>query len=82
MGASSDNGIRYMNSAGLRDLIQRGWGIHSSSHEIITEEMLARELRQGLGGNRKSNPDTSIYLYCSLGNNTNMADRVLTEAHR
>jgi hypothetical protein len=33
-----------MNSAELRDLIQRGWGIHSWSHEIITEEMLAREL--------------------------------------
>ena len=78
IGNSSFNGYRHMNGAELRDLLARGWGVgnHSWSHEIITPEMVDKEighakevLEEALG--------ESIILYCSPGDNTNMADHVL-----
>ena len=82
-GNSSYNGYRHMNAAELRDLLARGWGVgnHSWTHEIITPEMVDQEighakqvLEEALG--------EPIILYCSPGNNTNMADHVLEACRR
>ena len=83
IGASSFNGYRHMNADELRDLLARGWGVgnHSWSHEIITPETVEREighakeiLGEALG--------EAIILYCSPGDNTNMADHVLEACRR
>ena len=83
IGNSSFNGYRHMNAGELRDLLARGWGVgnHSWSHEIITPEMVDREighakqvLEEAIG--------EAIILYCSPGNNTNMADHVLDACRR
>ncbi|MCY3771835.1 MAG: polysaccharide deacetylase family protein [Gemmatimonadetes bacterium] len=78
IGNSSFNGYRHMNGEELRDLLARGWGVgnHSWSHEIITPDTVDREichakevLEEALG--------EAVILYCSPGDNTNMADHVL-----
>ena len=83
IGSSSFNGYRHMNADELRDLLARGWGVgnHSWSHEVITPEMVDIEighakqvLEEALG--------ESIILYCSPGDNTNMADHVLEACRR
>ena len=83
IGNSSFNGYRHMNGDELRDLLARGWGVgnHSWSHEIITPEMVDQEighakqvLEEALG--------EPIILYCSPGDNTNMADHVLEACRR
>ena len=83
IGNSSFNGYRHMNADKLRDLLDRGWGVgnHSWSHEVITPEMVDKEighakqvLEEALG--------ESIILYCSPGDNTNMADHVLEACRR
>ncbi|MDE2729705.1 MAG: polysaccharide deacetylase family protein, partial [Gemmatimonadota bacterium] len=83
IGSSSFNGYRHMNADELHDLLARGWGVgnHSWSHEIITPETVDREigeakqvLEEALG--------ESIILYCSPGDNTNMADHVLEACRR
>ena len=83
IGNSSFNGYRHMNADELRDLLARGWGVgnHSWSHEIITPETVDREigharevLEEALG--------EPIILYCSPGDNTNMADHVLEACRR
>ena len=83
IGQSSFNGYRHMNADELRDLLDRGWGVgnHSWSHEVITPEMVDKEighakqvLEEALG--------ESIILYCSPGDNTNMADHVLEACRR
>ena len=82
-GNSSYNGFRHMNGEELRDLLARGWGVgnHSWSHEVITPEMVDEEigrakqvLEEALG--------EPVLLYCSPGNNTNMADHVLQACRR
>ena len=82
-GNSSYNGFRHMNGEELRDLLARGWGVgnHSWSHEVITPQMVDEEigrarqvLEEALG--------EPIILYCSPGNNTNMADHVLEACRR
>ena len=82
-GNSSYNGFRHMNGEELRDLLARGWGVgnHSWSHEVITPEMVDEEigrakqvLEEALG--------EPVILYCSPGNNTNMADHVLEACRR
>ena len=83
IGNSSFNGYRHMNGNELRDLLARGWGVgnHSWSHEIITPETADREighaklvLEEAIG--------EPILLYCSPGDNTNMADHVLEACRR
>ena len=83
IGNSSFNGFRHMNADELRDLLTRGWGVgnHSWSHEIITPETVEKEigrakevLEEALG--------EPIILYCSPGDNTNMADHVLEACRR
>lgn len=83
IGNSSFNGYRHMNADELRDLLARGWGVgnHSWSHEIITPETVEREighakqvLEEALG--------EPIILYCSPGDNTNMAYHVLEACRR
>ena len=83
IGNSSFNGYRHMNRTELRDLLARGWGVgnHSWSHEVITPEMVDREI-----GHAKSVLEEAlgeaIILYCSPGDNTNMADHVLEACRR
>ena len=83
IGNSSFNGYRHMNGTELRDLLARGWGVgnHSWSHEVITPEMVDREI-----GHAKSVLEEAlgeaIILYCSPGDNTNMADHVLEACRR
>ena len=83
IGNSSFNGYRHMNGTELRDLLSRGWGVgnHSWSHEVITPEMVGREI-----GHAKSVLEEAlgeaIILYCSPGDNTNMAGHVLEACRR
>ena len=83
IGNSSFNGYRHMNADGLRDLLARGWGVgnHSWSHEIITPETVDKEI-----GHAKQVLEEAlnepIILYCSPGDNTNMADHVLDACRR
>ena len=83
IGNSSFNGYRHMNAGELRDLLARGWGVgnHSWSHEIITPETADREIGHAKQVLEAALGDTVI-LYCSPGDNTNMADHVLDACHR
>lgn len=83
IGNSSFNGYRHMNGDELRDLLARGWGVgnHSWSHEVITPETVDKEigharqvLEEALG--------EAVILYCSPGDNTNMAGHVLEACRR
>ena len=78
IGQSSFNGMRHMNGDELQDLLQRGWGVgnHSWSHEIITAAMLDRELRQARAVIETA-INAPVHIYCSPGDNTNMADHIL-----
>ena len=79
LGSSSYNGYRHMNGDELKDLLARGWGVgnHSWSHQVIQPDMVDRELRQAKEV-LESAIDAPVDLYCSPGNNTNMADHVLS----
>ena len=83
IGASSFNGYRHMNADELRDLLARGWGVgnHSWSHEIITPETVEREIGQAKQVLEDALGE-AIILYCSPGDNTNMADHVLKACRR
>ena len=83
IGSSSFNGYRHMNADELRDLLARGWGVgnHSWSHEVITPEMVYREIGQARQVLEEA-LDESVILYCSPGDNTNMADHVLEACRR
>ena len=78
IGNSSFNGYRHMNGAELRDLLGRGWGVgnHSWSHEIITPETVEREIGEAKQVLEEAVGE-AVVLYCSPGDNTNMADHVL-----
>ena len=78
LGQSSYNGFRHMNGAELRDLLGRGWGVgnHSWSHEVITPQMIDRELRQAREVIEEA-IQAPVLLYCAPGDNTNMSDHVL-----
>ncbi len=78
IGNSSYNGFRHMSGEEMRDLIARGWGVgnHSWSHQNIAPDMVDRELRQAREVLEEA-IDGPVDLYCSPGNNTNMADHVL-----
>lgn len=83
IGNSSFNGYRHMNADELRDLLARGWGVgnHSWSHEVITPETVDKEI-----GHAKQVLEEvlgePIILYCSPGDNTNMAGHVLEVCRR
>jgi peptidoglycan/xylan/chitin deacetylase (PgdA/CDA1 family) len=79
LGQSSYNGFHHMGVGELRDLVARGWGVgnHSWSHEIIEPAMVDRELRQAKEVLEEAT-GTPVLLYCSPGDNINMADHVLT----
>jgi len=83
IGNSSFNGYRHMDGAELRDLLARGWGVgnHSWSHEIITPETVNREIGEAKEVLEKALSEM-IVLYCSPGDNTNMADHVLKACRR
>ena len=78
IGKSSFNGYRHMNGDELRDLLALGWGVgnHSWSHEVITPETVEREIGQAKRVLEEALGEP-IILYCSPGDNTNMADHVL-----
>ena len=78
IGASSYNGYRHMNGEELQDILHRGWGVgnHSWTHTIITHETLDLELRQAKDKLEQA-IEASVILFCSPGDNTNMADHVL-----
>ncbi|MFC1526949.1 polysaccharide deacetylase family protein [Candidatus Latescibacterota bacterium] len=81
LGSSSFNGMRHMNGGELQDLLGCGWGVgnHSWSHEVITPETVDRELRRGREVLEEA-IQAPVDLYCSPGDNTNMADHVLAAA--
>ena len=83
IGNSSFNGYRHMNGAELRDLLARGWGVgnHSWSHEVITPEMVDREIGEAKAVLEEALGEPIIF-YCSPGDNTNMADHVLAACRR
>jgi hypothetical protein len=83
IGNSSFNGFRHMNGEELRELLAMGWGVgnHSWSHEIITPERVDRELRQAKSTLEEA-INAPVLLYCSPGDNTNMADHVLEACRR
>lgn len=83
IGNSSFNGYRHMNGAELRDLLARGWGVgnHSWSHEVITPEMVDREIGQAKEVLEEALGEPIIF-YCSPGDNTNMSDHVLEACRR
>ena len=83
IGNSSFNGYRHMNGTELRDLLARGWGVgnHSWSHEVIAPEMVDREIGQAKSVLEEALGEP-IILYCSPGDNTNMADHVLEACRR
>ena len=78
IGSSSYNGFRHMSGEELADLIARGWGVgnHSWSHGNITPETVDQELRQAKEVLEDA-IDGPVDLYCSPGNNRNMADFIL-----
>jgi hypothetical protein len=83
LGQSSYNGFHHMSGAQMREMLDRGWGVgcHSWSHEIITPETVEREV-----GEAKTRLEEAIgapvRLFCSPGDNTNMADHVLAACRR
>jgi hypothetical protein len=83
LGNSSYNGFHHMGPEELRDLAARGWGVgnHSWSHEVIRPETVDREI-----GEAKEVLEEAIGrpvpLYCSPGDNTNMAPHVLDACRR
>jgi len=83
LGQSSYNGFHHMGPAELRDLIARGWGVgnHSWSHEVIKPDMVERELGEAKAVLEEA-IGAPVPLYCSPGNNTNMADHVLAAARK
>lgn len=83
IGNSSFNGYRHMNGTELRDMLARGWGVgnHSWSHEVITPDMVDREIGQAKAVLEEALGE-SIIFYCSPGDNTNMADHVLEACRR
>ena len=83
IGNSSFNGYRHMNGTELRDLLGRGWGVgnHSWSHEVITPNMVDREIGQAKEVLEEALGEPIIF-YCSPGDNTNMADHVLEACRR
>ncbi len=83
LGASSYNGFRHMSGEEMRDMIARGWGVgnHSWSHEVIKPDMVDREI----GEARKVLEEaigSPVTLFCSPGNNVNMADHVLAACRK
>ena len=83
IGQSSYNGFHHVDGAELKDLIARGWGVgnHSWSHEIITPETVELEVGQAKEVLEQA-IDAPILLFCSPGDNTNMADHVLDACRR
>ena len=83
IGNSSYNGYRHMNGEELKDLIGRGWGVgnHSWTHEIITPETVDQEVGQAKEVLEEA-IDESVLMFCSPGDNTNMADHVLDACRR
>lgn len=83
LGQSSYNGFMHMNGSQMREMVARGWGVgnHTWSHEVVKPDMVDREL-----GEAKEVLEEAIGqpvpLYCSAGNNTNMAPHVLEAARK
>jgi len=78
IGNSSFNGYRHMNGEELRELIHFGWGVgnHSWTHQVITPEMTEQEVGRAKEVLEET-IDMPVLLFCSPGDNNNMADHVL-----
>ena len=78
LGASSFNGYRHMNAGELKDMLARGWGVgnHTWSHEVIHPGDVKREIGQAKDV-LEAAIDQPITVYCSAGDNTNMAPHIL-----
>lgn len=83
IGQSSYNGFRHMNAEELKELLSRGWGVgnHSWSHVAITPETVDLELRKAKTVLEEA-IDSPVLLFCSPGDNSNMADHVLEACRR
>lgn len=83
LGQSSFNGYRHMNAEELKAMLARGWGVgnHSWSHEIIAPGDVDRELGQARDVLEAALGEP-ISVYCSPGDNTNMAPHVLAACRR
>jgi peptidoglycan/xylan/chitin deacetylase (PgdA/CDA1 family) len=75
---SSYNGMRHMNSAELRDLLDRGWGIgnHSWSHTWINMANAEWELKYSKQMLEEA-IGQPITIYCSPGENNNASPAIL-----
>jgi peptidoglycan/xylan/chitin deacetylase (PgdA/CDA1 family) len=83
LGQSSYNGFHHMGPQGLQDLIARGWGVgnHTWSHEVVTPERVDREIGEAKKVLEEA-CNAPVPLYCSAGNNTNMAPHVLAACRK
>ncbi|HZP80241.1 MAG TPA: polysaccharide deacetylase family protein [Chthonomonadaceae bacterium] len=83
LGQSSYNGYHHMGPEGLRDLIARGWGVgnHTWSHELVTPDMVDREIGEAKEVLEKAT-GKPVPLYCAAGNNANMSDHVLAACRK
>ncbi|MCC6730998.1 MAG: polysaccharide deacetylase family protein [Chthonomonadales bacterium] len=83
LGQSSYNGFHHMGPDGLRDLVERGWGVgnHTWSHELVRPDNVdveigrAKEVLEEACGSR-------VPLYCAAGNNANMSAHVLAACRK
>lgn len=78
IGNSTYNGMRHMDGAELRDMIERGWGVgnHSWSHQQTNAENAELELLEAKQVLEEA-IDHPIVTYCSSGSNSNMNDSSL-----
>ena len=78
IGESSFNGFRHMNATELREMLARGWGVgnHTWSHHLIEPGDVDREIGHAKQTLEEAT-DEPITVYCSAGDNSNMAPHVL-----
>lgn len=83
LGNSSYNGMLHMGSAGLRDLVARGWGIgnHTWTHEIVQPDTVDLEIGEAKRVLEEA-CGAPVPLYCAANNNDNMSDHVLAACRR
>ena len=79
--ASSYNGMRHMNAIELQGLLDKGWGVglHSWSHTILNLANLEWEIRKAKQVLEEA-IEHPVTVYCSPGDNYNMADEILEYA--
>ncbi|MBI4025662.1 MAG: polysaccharide deacetylase family protein [Verrucomicrobia bacterium] len=78
IGESSYNGFKHMNTAELRAMLARGWGVgnHSWSHATVNAETADVELKKAKQTLEEAT-GAPVTIYCAPGNNSNMNDEAL-----